>query len=147
MTKIDVFAHVLLPNFYQKMLVIQPKLPELFPFINHPHLTDIEKHRATWDGETKQIISYVNVNPEDYVDGMQAAQLCREANQELVTVVCENREMYAAGVAMIPFNHLSAALEIIEEVAKTPELVGIQVFTRALGKSIADESYREVFAT
>lgn len=31
--KIDVFAHVLLPNFYRHMLEIEPKLPERFPFI------------------------------------------------------------------------------------------------------------------
>lgn len=44
--KIDVFAHVLLPNFYRQMLEIEPKLPERFPFIQHPQLTDIELRRS-----------------------------------------------------------------------------------------------------
>lgn len=147
MSKIDVFAHVLLPEFYQKMLVIEPKLPEMFPFIQHPVLNDLDKRRSLWDGETQQIISYVNVNPEDYVSSEDAANLCREANQELAAVVANNRDIYPAGVAMIPMNNLKEAVKIMEEVAASEELVGIQLFTRALGKSIADSSYRIIFET
>lgn len=147
MSKIDVFAHVLLPEFYQKMLVIEPKLPEMFPFIQHPVLSDLDKRRSLWDGETQQIISYVNVNPEDYVSSEDAANLCREANQELAAVVANNRDIYPAGVAMIPMNNLKEAVKIMEEVAASEELVGIQLFTRALGKSIADSSYRIIFET
>lgn len=43
MAKIDVFAHMLLPGFYEKMLAIEPRLPELFPFIQHPLLTDLDQ--------------------------------------------------------------------------------------------------------
>lgn len=145
MQKMDVFAHILLPNFYQKMLAIEPTLPQRFPFIQHPHLTDITKHRDAWDGVTKQIISYVNVNPEDYVEPEQAATLCREANAELVTTIQQNSDLYVGGVAMIPMNNLTEATRIIEEVALTPELLGIQLFTRALDKSIADTDYRIIF--
>ncbi|MBJ6745867.1 amidohydrolase [Streptococcus sp. 121] len=147
MSKIDVFAHVLLPNFYQKMLEINPKLPEIFPFIQHPLLTDLEQRRQLWDGETQQVISYVNVNPEDYVDPNQAAALCREANAELADLVVSQSDLYPAGVAMVPMNNLEEAVKILEEVAESEQLVGIQLFTRALGKSIADSSYRIVFET
>lgn len=145
--KIDVFAHVLLPDFYQKMLAIEPKLPELFPFIQHPLLSDLDKRRSLWDGQTQQLISYVNVNPEDYVSSEEAALLCREANQELANVVAQNRDIYPAGVAMVPMNNLEEAVKIMEEVATSEELVGIQLFTRALGKSIADPDYRIIFET
>lgn len=147
MSKIDVFAHVLLPDFYQKMLAIEPKLPEMFPFIQHPLLGDLDKRRSLWDGETQQVISYVNVNPEDYVSSEAAAVLCREANQELASVVANNRDMYPAGVAMVPMNNLPEAVKIMEEVAASDELVGIQLFTRALGKSIADPEFRVIFET
>ncbi|RCW17078.1 4-oxalomesaconate hydratase [Streptococcus gallolyticus] len=142
---IDVFAHVLLPNFYRKMLKIEPRLPEMFPFIQHPHLTNLDQRRLAWDGQTKQIISFVNVNPEDYVSGEKASELCHEANQEMIQTVEEHADMFAAGVAMIPMNHLDAALEILTEVAQSKTLIGVQLFTRALGKSIADSSFRVIF--
>ncbi|WP_303978353.1 amidohydrolase family protein [Streptococcus danieliae] len=147
MTKIDVFAHVLLPGFYEKMLAIEPRLPELFPFIQHPLLTDLDQRRQFWDGETQQVLSYVNVNPEDYVNPVTAAALCREANAELAEVVASQSDMYVAGVAMVPMNHLEAAVQILEEVAESEVLVGVQLFTRALGKSIADPVYRLIFET
>lgn len=147
MAKIDVFAHVLLPGFYEKMLAVEPRLPELFPFIQHPLLTDLEQRRQFWDGKTQQVLSYVNVNPEDYVDSDTAAALCREANAELAEVVADQSDMYVAGVAMVPMNHLEAAVQILEEVAESEELVGVQLFTRALGKSIADPAYRPIFET
>lgn len=143
--KIDVFAHVLLPEFYQKMLAIEPKLPELFPFIQHPLLTDLDKRRAAWDGKTQQVISYVNVNPEDYVSSEIAPVLCRDANRELAEVVAANSDMYAAGVAMVPMNNLEESVAILEEVAQSDQLVGVQLFTRALGKSIAAPAFKPVF--
>lgn len=117
----------------------------LFPFIQHPHLSDLEKRHAAWDGATKQIISYVNVNPEDYVSADEAASLCRQANQELAITVEAQSDMFEAGVAMVPMNNIDEAVKIIEEVAVSDELVGIQLFTRALGKSIADSEFRPVF--
>ena len=77
MTNIDIFAHVLPSKFYEQMLFLEPSLPERFPFIQHPLLQDMEARRAHWDGVTQQVISAVNVNPEDYVDPEQAASLCR----------------------------------------------------------------------
>lgn len=145
MEKIDVFAHVLLPKYYKKMLELDGELPKKYPFINHPHLTNIDEKRKFWDGETKQIISYVNINPEDYVEPKRAADLCREANEELKEIVTENKDMYHAGVGMIPLNNIEEALLILEEIKESGELCGVQLFTRALGKSIADTEYRRIF--
>lgn len=147
MPKIDVFAHVLLPDFYQSMLAIEPKLPELYPFIQHPLLTDMDQRRALWDGETQQILSYVNVNPEDYVSSELAPLLCRKANEELSELVRTNQDMFLAGVAMVPMNNIGETVKILEDLATSKELVGVQLFTRALGQSIAHEDFRLVFET
>ena len=126
------------------MLKIEPTLPQRFPFIQHPHLMDFDKHREALHGEAQQIISYVNINPEDYVAPETAATLCREANEELVQAVHDNPDIFVAGVGMIPMNNLDAAVHIIEDIAQSDTLVGIQVFTRALGKSIADPDFRVI---
>lgn len=47
MEKIDVFAHVLLPNFYQKMLSIDPELPKKIPFLNMKSYKIWKKGKST----------------------------------------------------------------------------------------------------
>lgn len=146
MTKIDAFAHVLLPNFYSKMLKINPNLPKDIPFINNEVLIDMERRRETAISGVKQIISYVNVNPEDYTDATTSYKLCKEANEELIEVIKENRDIFYGGVAMIPMNNIEGAIDIIEnQVVKNQELFGIQLFTRALGKSIADDEFLRIY--
>ena len=146
MLKIDAFAHVLLPNFYKKMLEIDANIPKEIPFINNEVLTDINKRRENMLPNVKQIISYVNVNPEDYTDKETSYELCKEANEELITTIKENQDLFYGGVCMIPMNNIDGAIDIIEnQVLKNKELFGIQLFTRALGKSIADDDYFKIF--
>ncbi len=148
MEKIDAFAHVLLPNFYHKMLEINPNLPKQIPFINNEVLTDMKRRRETSTNDVKQIISYVNVNPEDYTDSNTSYALCKAANDELIEIIKENQDIFYGGVAMIPMNNIDGAIDIIEnQVVKNKELFGIQLFTRALGKSIADDEYLRIYET
>lgn len=136
--KVDVFAHVLPPRFYQKMLSIEPALPQKFPFIKHPLLTAPNQRNQYLPEDVYQIISAVNVNPEDYVNSKAAAELCQVGNQEIQSLV-ENNDRFIGGIAMLPMNNISAAVQIIEDIPHNSRLVGAQIFTRALGKSIADE--------
>ncbi len=45
MDKIDVFAHVLLPKYYNKMLSIDATIPNTYSFTNIESLKDMEKRR------------------------------------------------------------------------------------------------------
>ena len=141
MEKIDVFAHVLLPNYYKKMLNIDSKIPETYAFTNIESLKNLSVRRKLWNGTTKQIVSYANINAEDYCNREESAKLCREANEELINSVRENNDMFLYGIGMLPFNNVEESLHILDEIASSKELVGIQVFTRHLGKSIADKEY------
>ncbi|MBM7643096.1 amidohydrolase family protein [Streptococcus loxodontisalivarius] len=146
MTKIDVFAHVLLPDFYQKMLMLDKDLVQKMPFIQNPVLTDMDKRRATMPADTKQIISYVNANPEDYMAGKMAALLVTKANVELLETVKANSDIFAGGVAMLAMNNIPEAVRVIKEfIPAHPEILGVQLFSRHLGKSLADEDFRPVF--
>ncbi len=141
MEKIDVFAHVLLPNYYGKMLNIDSNIPKTYAFTNIESLKDLKVRRKLWDGTTKQIVSYANINAEDYCNPKDAARLCREANEELINCVRENNDMFPYGIGMLPFNNVEESLHILDEIASSKELVGVQVFTRHLGKSIASKEY------
>ena len=147
MPRIDVFAHVLPERFYAKMLLIEPNIPKVYAFFNNPVLTDMDLRRSHWDGQSKQVISFVNALPEDYVGPEEAATLCHEANEELLELLRANRDMFEAAVGMVPMNNINEAVAIVrDQVATDPDLVGIQIFTRALGKSIADVEFRPLFA-
>ncbi|HEL1676635.1 TPA: amidohydrolase family protein [Streptococcus suis] len=144
--KIDVFAHVLLPRFYQKMLALDPALPQKMPFLQNPILQDMEKRQALQDPAVKQIISFVNVNPEDYLEAEPALALVQEANQELLETVRTYPGQFFGGVAMLALNNIEGSLEILEDfVVKHSEIVGVQLFSRHLGLSIADQGFRPIF--
>lgn len=146
MNKIDVFAHVLPNNFYKKMLSIDDNIPNKFPFIKHPLLQETGLIKKHWDRETRQIISCVNINPEDYTDPINSFNLCNFGNEELLQLVEEYKDIFAYAVAMIPMNNINGAIELIKkQVLNNEKMVGIQLFTRALGLSIADKKFEDIF--
>lgn len=145
MKSIDVFAHVLPPKFYQEMLKIDPQIPERAPFIKHPLLINPKKRNQFLPADSYQVISAVNVNPEDYVDAQQAAKLCEQTNAEIIEIVNQNPK-FVGGIAMLPMNNIEVAGKIIKNVQTSETLIGAQIFTRALGKSIADPEFEPVLA-
>lgn len=147
MTVIDVFAHVLPPKFLARMQAGFPEILDQFPYMKNDLLTDLAKHRASLPSDHQQVISAVNLNPEDFVAPGKAAELCRAANAEIAEMVRANRDIFPAGVAMVPMNNISEALAIIDDqVAGSDALVGVQLFTQALGQPITAPEYEPIFA-
>lgn len=145
--KIDVFAHVLPPRFRAQMLAKIPDILERYPFMQHPLLSDLAARKRYARPDELQVISNVNLNPEDYCDPKEATRLCRELNAELAELVTANPELFYRAVGALPLNDMSATKVILNEIATTKNLCGAQIFTRALGKSIADESFFPLFET
>lgn len=145
---IDAFAHVLAPEFYQKMLSVEPKLPDKMPYVNVPAMTNIDFRRENEIVSTQQIISMVNINPEDYTNSDEAYALCWQANIELDQMVKNNPDLFIGAVAMLPMNNPNGLQKILtEQIPKRKNLLGAQIFTRALGKSIADSDFTALFST
>lgn len=144
--KIDAFAHVLPTDLLNNIKNDFPDVIEKNQFLKIPALTDLNIRRKDFPKDVKQIISNVNLNPEDYFDGKKAAQLCWDANEELLKLANENEDIFAGAVAMVPMNNIPKAIEIIEQqVASNDKFVGIQLFTQALDKSIASVEYEPIF--
>ena len=147
MSAIDVFAHVLPPRFYARMLEIEPEIPKRYAFFNNPTLSNMANRRARWDGTTRQVISFVNALPEDYVGPAEAATLCWEGNEELIAMRRADADMFEAAALMVPMNNMDEAVRIVrEQVQGNDDVVAVQIFTRALGQSIADEQFRPLFS-
>ena len=146
MSKIDVFAHVFLPEYQKRMTMLAPKLMETMPFLQNPVLADINSRRQHQPADVRQVISHVNVNPEDYLPGRSAILMAKKANQELVQTVKDNADLFIGGVAMLALNDVEGSLTILDQVAQTPELLGVQLFSRHLGQSWVAEDFRPIFA-
>ncbi|MCJ2172981.1 amidohydrolase family protein [Lactobacillus kefiranofaciens] len=144
--KIDAFAHILPPHFYQKMLELEPTIPQKFPFIRIKSLVDLDERLNTCpDDNMKQVISFANINPEDFVGPDQAAKLADKGNKELAEIVKEHADKFEVGVGMLAMNNIPASLHILDKVKADPNLMGAQIFTRHLGKSIADPEFDPIF--
>lgn len=126
------------------MLEINKDIPNKYPFVNIPSIKDIEIRRKYWNKETKQIISYANINAEDYCNPEEAYKLCVETNHELIDCVKHNSDMFNFGIGMIPLNNIDGALNMLDHIADLKELIGIQLFTRHLGKSIASDEFKPI---
>lgn len=126
--------------------MLDEKLPEKIPFIQHPHLTDMDERRKHHIATTKQVISYVNTNPEDYMAGKMAALLVCKANQELIEAVRAHSDLFAGGVAMLALNNIEESLAILDDtILANDEIFGVQLFSRHLGKSWADPDFKPIF--
>jgi len=145
--KLDAFAHVLPTKLLNSIKKDVPNIIEDNLFLQIPSLNDFKLRHQAFPQDVKQIISNVNLNPEDYFDGAKSADLCWQANEELLQILADNVDIFEAAVAMVPMNNISQALKIIDEqVNQNDKFLGIQLFTRALDKSIADPEFEAVFA-
>lgn len=146
-TKIDAYAHILPAKYYQKMLSVEPNIPNMFPFIKIKTLMDLDERLTKWpDQNTKQVISLANISPEDFTDSKTSAELCQSANEELSNLVDQHPGKFAGAVAILPMNNIESACKVISSIKDDENLVGAQIFTRHLGKSIADKEFRPVLA-
>lgn len=68
----------------------------------------------TLDPDVKQVLSFANINAEDYVDPDQAAKLCQAANQELDVIVEEHPDKFEAGVGMLAMNNVDASCSLLK---------------------------------
>lgn len=143
--KIDVFAHVLPTRMFAQIKRDVPDIMTKYSFLQIPALTDLTIRQQGFSQDVKQVISNVNLNPEDFYDVKKAAVLCNEGNQELSELVKQHPDLFVGAVAMVPMNNLEQAVEIINNLP-SQKFTGIQLFTRALGKSIADPSFEAIFA-
>ena len=146
-TKIDAYAHILPAKYYQKMLSVEPNIPNMFPFIKIKTLMDLDERLTKWpDQNTKQVISLANISPEDFTDSKTSAELCQSANEELSNLVDQHPGKFAGAVAILPMNNIESACKVISSIKDDENLVGAQIFTRHLGKSIANKEFRPVLA-
>lgn len=145
--KIDAFAHILTPKFYKKMLEIEPTIPDRFPFIKIKTLVDLDERLTKWPEQgMRQVVSFANINPENFAAGQTAVEIATKANQELAEVIAAHPDKFVAGVGMLAMNNIAGSQRILENIKQDRHLVGAQIFTCHLSKSIADPEFSPILA-
>lgn len=144
---IDVFAHILPPQFLQQMLNVVPHVLEgQNSWMHNELLSDLNSCKSTILPNHQEILSVVNLNPEDFMGPQASLQLCYQLNQELIEIVNQNSNFFPAAVAEVPMNNIEGACKLIQEQVKpSKELAGIQLFTRALNQAITVPEYEPLF--
>lgn len=147
--KIDAFTHILTPNFFKDIKELNPKIPQMFGTLINEPLVNVDARRKYHNeySDVKEIISMINFNPEDFIkDREKTYEITRKANEELIETVKDNSDLFVGAVGMVPMNNVDGAVKIInEQVGKNKEMFGIQLFSKALGKSIASDEYLPIF--
>ena len=147
--KIDAFTHILTPNFFKGIKVLNPKIPQMFGTLINEPLANVDARRKYHSeySDVKEIISMINFNPEDFTkDREKTYEITRKANEELIETVKDNSDLFVGTVGMVPMNNVDGVVKIInEQVGKNKEMFGIQLFSKALGKSIASDEYLPIF--
>lgn len=73
-------------------------------------MRDTELRRKLMPEGVKQVIYYVNANPEDYANEKAAPLLVKEANEELVKTVRANSDIFEGGVDFLALNNQEHSL-------------------------------------
>jgi predicted TIM-barrel fold metal-dependent hydrolase len=148
MTKIDIFSHIMTPQYTEKFANYNPKIKqrveyEVFPVID---LGVREKlmHRYP---DVLQVLTMANIPLEKWATREQACELAKLGNEELANLVLKRPDLFFGAVGVVPMNNMDDALNAIDYAIRTLHLAGIQLYTR-IGpeqRGLADPQYRPIF--
>ena len=147
MKKIDIFSHILTPEYVKKYLTIAPEVSKTFEF-GRPAMTDLTTREKLMlrNPDVLQIVTMGNVPLERYVSAQNAIELSKVGNEEMAELVKTKPNLFYGAVGTIPVDDVDASLKIIEHCVNDLGLLGIQLFTTLERESFTEPKYRPVFA-
>ena len=146
--KIDVFCHILTPQFNERRLAMAPPAMDLAARIKTmPAIIDLEERFRIMDmfEDYVQILTMANPPVEVIADPEDAAEMSRIANDEMAELVTKHPDRFVGAVACLPMNNPDAALIEIDRAIKDLGMVGVQVFTHVKGRALDHPDFLPVF--
>jgi len=149
MEKIDVFCHVMLPKYKDRLYNYSHRFPtEKAVQEKRPALTDLQlrMRKAEEFPGYKQIITTTMPPIEEVVDDrIEALDLARLCNDEMAETVSKHPDFFVAAVANIPLLNIDDALREMERAIRELRMAGVQVYTRSRGRCIAAPEFSPIF--
>ena len=138
--KIDIFAHVMLPEYKKALYKYADKFPvEKAVQDKRYFLTDIKERSVLFETfpDLVQVICTTMPPLEEIVNPDEAVELARLCNDEMAQLVSDYPDQYIAALANLPLNHMDEALKEAERAITQLGFKGIQIYSRVNGKSPA----------
>lgn len=146
--KIDVFCHILTPEFNKRRLAVAPPSMGLEARLKTmPAIINLEERFRVMDmfDDYVQILTMANPPVEVIADQEEAAEMSRIANDEMAELVTKYPDRFVGAVACIPMNDPDAALIEIDRAINDLDLKGIQLFTHIKGRPLDDPEFMPIF--
>lgn len=146
--KIDIFCHVMLPQYKKRLYRYADKFPtEKAVQDRRPVLTDNEarlEKMAPYE-DMVQVINTAMPPIEEIVSPKEAVELTRICNDEMAELVAKYPEKYIAAVANLPLNDMDAALKEAERAIAELKFKGIQIYSRVNGNPPSTEEMMPLY--
>ena len=146
-TKIDVFSHLMTPEYTKRFAEINPKIKKRVEYYT-PAVVDLqvrENLMRRWP-DVLEIITTANIPLEKWCPPEKAAELARINNDEMAELVLKRPDLFYGAVATLPLHDIDLALKELDYAINDLHLLGIQVQTRIGDDWLADEKYRPILA-
>lgn len=145
--KIDVFNHVLPPEFFEKIDGLMPDAAvKRWKSMKTIHDMDARLRMLDEFDDYQQIIS-MSQPPTDSIAGPNdSPALTRVANDGMARICREHPDRMPWFIASLPMNNTEAALAEIDRTIDELGAVGFQLFTNVNNKALDQPEFRDIFA-
>jgi predicted TIM-barrel fold metal-dependent hydrolase len=146
--KIDLFCHILPPDYFERMTAISARGSYMQKRIREiPVMVDLELRFRMMDlfGEYQQVFSLAAPPIEALASADTSPDLARLANDSMAEIVTRHPDRFPAFIASVPMNNVEAAVREIDHAVNHLKAVGIQIFTNVNGKALDDPEFAPIF--
>ena len=147
--KIDVFNHIITPEYHQRRMKVAPpgmRLQDVERSL--PTLFDLDRRLRVMDtaGEGYvQIINTANPPVENMAGPEDALELSRIANDEMAELVSRFPGRFLGAAACLPMNNPQGTLDELDRAVRQLGLCAVQIYTDIQGRPLDDPAFAPVF--
>ena len=141
MKKIDIFTHITSPKYLSALeKKVSPAVTKDIPCRWLPALGNLDIRFIIMDEfeDYAQILTEANPPVENLCEPLDALELSRIANDEMVELCAKYPDRFAGAVAMLPLNDMDLSLKEAERAVKELHMCGVQIYNTVAGRELDD---------
>ena len=149
MKKIDIFNHIFPEKYYEKMMEVNPNLPNMGKRVREvPVLKDLDLRFKMMDlyDDYVQVLS-IAAPPLEVLGGPDVSpELAKVGNDGMAEYCTKYPDRFPGFIASLPMNNPEAALAETVRAIEDLKAVGVQFFTNVAGKPLDLPEFKPLFA-
>ncbi|MGA9275650.1 amidohydrolase family protein [Ilumatobacter sp.] len=148
MKKIDVYSHILPPDYFSRMQEMITNPAVFKRWLELPNLHDIDARLEMLDefgDDFQQILTLSSPPIERIANEQEAPAVARLANEAMRTLTVAQPSRFPHFVASLPMNNPTAAVEEAQFAIDKLGACGVQIFTNMNGVPVDDEQFLPLY--